>query len=405
MCSPKPPKPDSLIGQAAKQNADIAQQQLDVAKQQLAWEKDRAAIQDPLLQKIVDQQIAQGDTNAARADEQWQIYKNLFQPVEQQMVNDAMGFDSPERKDRMAGQAAADVTQAYTGALDQNRRQMERMGINPNSGRFSVINNEMNLARARDTAGAMNQARTNTELQGMAMRQGVAQFGRNMPNTGLAADAAALNAGNSAAGNLVTKAGLHNAGLNAAQSWFGGAAGANTAAGNLGLGQYQGQLNAWQQASQNSASAAAGLGNLIGQLGSAYMMKPVAMRKGGIIRMRNSHGSSQGSSQAVRYEEYGTRGLSSLKRFDCAAGGVVQGPGTATSDSIPATVEGVQPIRLSNGEAVLNAEAVKLLGEDFIHRVNNAAFVSSKLSRPRRKPGMAGKTVEHEDIARSENHV
>ena len=42
MCSPKPPKPDPLIGQAAKQNADIAQQQLDVAREQLAWEKDRA---------------------------------------------------------------------------------------------------------------------------------------------------------------------------------------------------------------------------------------------------------------------------------------------------------------------------------------------------------------------------
>lgn len=401
MCSPKPPKPDPLIGQAAKQNADIAQQQLDVAKQQLAWEKDRAAVQDPLVQKIVDQQIAQGDTNAARADEQWQIYKNLFQPVESKMVGDAMGFNSQERKDRMAGQAAADVTQAYTGALDQNQRQMERMGINPNSGRFAAINNETNLARAKDTAGAMNQARTNTELQGMAMRQGVAQFGRNMPNTGLAADAAALNAGNSAADNLATKAGLHNAGLNTAQNWFGGAAGANTAAGNLGLGQYQGQLNAWQQASQNSASGAAGLGNLIGQLGSAYMMKPIAMRKGGIIRSGNSHGSSQ----AEKHDEYGTGGLSSLKRSGCAAGGVVQGPGTATSDSIPASIDGRQPIRLSNGEAVLNAKAVKLLGEDFIHWVNNAAFASAKLSHSRRKPKIAGKTMEHEDIAGNESHV
>src|SRR5690242_14461632 len=36
-----------LIGQAVKQNADIAQQQLDVAREQLAWEKDRAKTQDP----------------------------------------------------------------------------------------------------------------------------------------------------------------------------------------------------------------------------------------------------------------------------------------------------------------------------------------------------------------------
>src|SRR5690348_8839615 len=176
-------------------------------------------------------------------------------------------------------EAAADVRQGYQAALEANQRGMERMGINPATGKFQAAMNDINLGFARDSAGAMNKARRDTELQGMAMRQGVAQFGRNMPTTGIASDAAALNAGNSATDNLATKAGLHNAGTNAAQNWFGGATGANSAAGNLALGQYQGQLNAWQQASQNSASSAAGLGNLIGQLGSAYMMKPVPLRR------------------------------------------------------------------------------------------------------------------------------
>lgn len=85
MCSSKPPRPDPLIGQAAKQQADIAQQQLDVAKQQLEWEKDRARVQDPLIQKIVDQQIASGEANAARAESQWQAYRNLFAPIEERM--------------------------------------------------------------------------------------------------------------------------------------------------------------------------------------------------------------------------------------------------------------------------------------------------------------------------------
>jgi hypothetical protein len=114
MCSPKPPKPDPLIGQAAKQNADIAQQQLDVAREQLAWEKDRAKTQDPLIQKIVDQQIASGDANAARAESQWETYRKLFAPVEERMVQDANTFDSRERQERMAAEAAADVA-AVTG--------------------------------------------------------------------------------------------------------------------------------------------------------------------------------------------------------------------------------------------------------------------------------------------------
>lgn len=49
---------------------------------------------------------------------------------------------------------------------------------------------------------------------------------------------------------------------------------------------------------------------------------------------------------------------------------MIEGPGTGTSDSIPASIEGVQPIKLSNGEAVLNKEAVGLVGEQFIHNIN-----------------------------------
>lgn len=46
-----------------------------------------------------------------------------------------------------------------------------------------------------------------------------------------------------------------------------------------------------------------------------------------------------------------------------ATGGFITGPGTATSDSIPA--------RLSNGEFVMKAAAVKNLGVDFLHGLNN----------------------------------
>lgn len=52
--------------------------------------------------------------------------------------------------------------------------------------------------------------------------------------------------------------------------------------------------------------------------------------------------------------------LGNVKKF--AAGGLVTGPGTATSDSIPA--------RLSAGEYVLNAAAVKRVGVEFLHSIN-----------------------------------
>jgi hypothetical protein len=56
--------------------------------------------------------------------------------------------------------------------------------------------------------------------------------------------------------------------LNAAQDWFGGAANPNTTGGNLALGQYNAQLDAWARQQQANALSAAG------QLGSAYIGRP-----------------------------------------------------------------------------------------------------------------------------------
>lgn len=67
----------------------------------------------------------------------------------------------------------------------------------------------------------------------------------------------------------------------------------------------------------------------------------------------------------------GTGGLGGLvsgffKWAGFAGGGYVSGPGTATSDSIPA--------RLSAGEYVLRADAVRRVGIDFLHALNGGLF-------------------------------
>ncbi|WNM69946.1 tape measure protein [Rhodococcus phage GuyFagieri] len=54
-----------------------------------------------------------------------------------------------------------------------------------------------------------------------------------------------------------------------------------------------------------------------------------------------------------------------------ATGGYVQGPGTATSDSIPAY--------LSNGEFVMKASAVKRLGVDRLNAMNNGGYADGDL--------------------------
>lgn len=58
-----------------------------------------------------------------------------------------------------------------------------------------------------------------------------------------------------------------------------------------------------------------------------------------------------------------------------ATGGYISGPGTSTSDSIPAM--------LSNGEFVIKAEAVKRYGTNFLNAVNNGHFTKMKTTIPR----------------------
>jgi hypothetical protein len=58
----------------------------------------------------------------------------------------------------------------------------------------------------------------------------------------------------------------------------------------------------------------------------------------------------------------GVGGGGGIGYLKLASGGLVQGPGSSTSDSVPA--------RLSNGEYVLRANAVKYYGTDFMNSLN-----------------------------------
>lgn len=53
-----------------------------------------------------------------------------------------------------------------------------------------------------------------------------------------------------------------------------------------------------------------------------------------------------------------------------ATGGILSGPGTGTSDSILGVVDGRKPVRLSDGEGIVNKAAVDYYGAESIHRMN-----------------------------------
>lgn len=60
----------------------------------------------------------------------------------------------------------------------------------------------------------------------------------------------------------------------------------------------------------------------------------------------------------------------------------IAGPGTGTSDSIPAQIDGQQPAALSSGEFVMNSEVPKLTGDEILDAINQAGL------RKRQQHGM-----------------
>lgn len=111
----------------------------------------------------------------------------------------SIAFDNLEKygtvsESDMVDQAVTDTTLAYQKAYDTNQRNMERMGINPNSGRFQGSNQEYDLARAAAEAGARNQARLTAREENYQRGLQIGGLGAQYGQLALGAASAAASA-------------------------------------------------------------------------------------------------------------------------------------------------------------------------------------------------------------------
>lgn len=316
------PDPDPLIGQAAKANAETA-------KEALAWYKDlytnellpMQKEQQALAKNLVDRYLGSMEKQQQFADKQNAYYESTFKPVEQQMVRDAMNYDSAENISRRQGIAAANVQQQFSNAQQENARNLSRYGLNPNSGAFAATNERLMREAALQKAGASTGAAFDTMDRGIALRAGAANFGRNMPNTAATYYGNANNAGGMAMNTSTqqNQTAVNNAGV-MGQGYNQFTQGMNSA-GNLMLGDFQGRMQGYAADQQAMAGFAQG----VGMIGGMYLGRKA---DGGEIH--EGHGA-------------------------------VRGPGGPVDDKVPAM--------LSNGEYVVPADVVKAKGLEFFEKL------------------------------------
>ncbi|MBV7408770.1 tail fiber domain-containing protein [Maritimibacter sp. DP1N21-5] len=208
------PKPDKNIGIAAKKSAQTGERHQD-------WMEKQAKI-----------------TNAWAAEDRAR-YKNTFIPLQDELIADAQGYDTPERRAAAAAQAEADTQQQITLARQQEDRRLAGMGVSPDSGRADATAQSRSVQSGLATAGAREMARRQVETEGLSRK------------------AAAVNMGQGLAVNPGTSIGLSN-----------GAASSGASAAMTGYGQQGSLLNQdYQNRMQTYQANSAGIGSLLGGIG------------------------------------------------------------------------------------------------------------------------------------------
>ena len=199
MCSDAPDQ--SGINAAALANANLSKESLDWYKQIYAESAPDRAKAAATNETVSNAQLAALNSNTALSNDYADYAKTTFRPMERAIVSNAQTYDTQARRDTEAGKAVADVTQGFSNARDQNVRQQQRMGVNPNSGRAVAMGNQMTMAQAAAQAQAATGARQNVETQGYARKMDAANLGRGLASNQATSAGVALNAGNSAVGN------------------------------------------------------------------------------------------------------------------------------------------------------------------------------------------------------------
>jgi hypothetical protein len=218
-----------------------------------------------------DRQFA---SNQARQAAQWQAddrtkYNALqddqiargkkYQGVQDKILTDAENFDTEGKREELAGKAIGDVNQGFDAATSQVRRNQERMGINPSSGRAMATENAGMFSKALGIAGAASKARADATTVGYARKMDAAGFANGTIGNQATQASLALQSGNSSVNNSLIPLAVSSSANGAMSTGYGNAAGGYQNLGNTQAGSFYGSQN-------YGAGVGQSVGNMFGNI-------------------------------------------------------------------------------------------------------------------------------------------
>ena len=147
-------------------------------------------------------QIAQQQLDMAK--EQYDYYKTTYRPLEEEIVSNA-GISSAEQQE-MVTKAGLTTQSAFDNAEASRNRNLQRMGINPNSGAYAENTRKTAISKAVAKANSQNTARATAEQMDYSQKAAAVGLGKGLSSS-------SANLMSSASSNYASQASSY--GLNA----------------------------------------------------------------------------------------------------------------------------------------------------------------------------------------------
>lgn len=266
------PTADPNIGLAQKQLADISQRYLSNWESEV-WPTMKAAT---LKQEArADEQFALDKATQEKqlqaADIAMKEYTEKGTPLRNEIYAAAEKAGGAGDQERQAALAMGDVATQMANAKAASERQMQAYGINPNSGVYQGTANANQVMGAAAGAAAATKARDAAVQLGWAKKMDAAALAQGQYGNQASATQLGLYAGNQALSSGQT--GVANAGAMGASmaQGYGGAMTGWGQVGQLGVGKYNADVNAYSAQQNANAGASAGIGSAVGSVLGAGM--------------------------------------------------------------------------------------------------------------------------------------
>jgi len=112
------------------------------------------------------------------AAEQWDKYRELYEPLERNVISEAQNYDTPQNYARAAGEASAAVSDQFGKARDRMTR---TPGLDPSQAAFQSSMVGLDLAQAASDATQQNAARTKVRDTAFARKTDALGLGKGLP--------------------------------------------------------------------------------------------------------------------------------------------------------------------------------------------------------------------------------